>query len=72
VCDNGPGLAAAVAARLVEPFVTTKPEGLGVGLAICRSIAERHGGRLSALSLPEGGLCMILALPAARPAASRS
>lgn len=72
VCDNGPGLAAAVAARLFEPFVTTKPEGLGVGLAICRSIAERHGGRLSALSLPEGGLCMILALPAARPAASRS
>jgi signal transduction histidine kinase/ligand-binding sensor domain-containing protein len=69
VCDNGPGLAASVATRLFEPFVTTKPDGLGVGLAICRSIAERHGGRLSAVSPPGGGLCMILALPAARRAA---
>jgi C4-dicarboxylate-specific signal transduction histidine kinase len=69
VCDNGPGLAASVATRLFEPFVTTKPDGLGVGLAICRSIAERHGGRLSAAFPPGGGLCMILALPAARRAA---
>lgn len=72
VRDNGPGVAADVAARLFEPFVTTKPEGLGVGLAICRSIAERHGGRLSAESPPSGGASMTLTLPAARPAGERS
>jgi two-component system sensor kinase FixL len=66
VADNGPGPAAEVAGRLFEPFVTTKPEGLGVGLAICRSIAERHGGRLTAQSPPEGGLRMILTLPPSR------
>ena len=69
--DNGPGLAAAVAGRLFEPFVTTKPEGLGVGLAICRSIAERHGGRLTADTPPGGGFRMTLTLPAARPPESR-
>jgi C4-dicarboxylate-specific signal transduction histidine kinase len=66
VADNGPGLAAEVAGRLFEPLVTTKPEGLGVGLAICRTIAERHGGHLTAQSPPEGGLRMILTLPPAR------
>ena len=72
VQDNGPGLEAAVAARLFEPFVTTKPEGLGMGLAICRSIAERHGGRLTASSPPGGGVRMTLTLPAAVPEAVRS
>jgi signal transduction histidine kinase/ligand-binding sensor domain-containing protein len=66
VHDNGPGLDPAVADRVFEPFVTTKPGGLGVGLAICRSIAERHGGRLSADTPPGGGLRMALTLPAAR------
>jgi signal transduction histidine kinase len=65
VSDNGPGLRADVAARVFDPFVTTKPEGLGVGLAICRSIAERHGGHLHADDLPGGGLRMTLSLPAA-------
>lgn len=65
VCDNGPGLAPDVAARVFEPFVTTKPEGLGVGLAICRSIAERHGGHLRADAVTGGGLGMTLTLPAA-------
>jgi signal transduction histidine kinase len=51
-----------------EPFVTTKPEGLGVGLAICRSIAERHGGHLRAEAAPEGGLRMALTLPATKKA----
>ena len=71
VSDNGPGLAAEVAGRLFEPFVTTKPEGLGVGLAICRSIAERHGGGLTADTPPGGGFRMTLTLPAARPPESR-
>jgi signal transduction histidine kinase len=65
VRDNGPGLDATVAERIFEPFVTTKPDGLGVGLAISRSIAERHGGHLRATSPPEGGLVMTLSLPAA-------
>jgi signal transduction histidine kinase len=71
VRDNGPGLPASVAARLFEPFVTTKPEGLGMGLAVCRSIAERHGGHLRADTAPEGGLCMTVTLPALEPQVPR-
>jgi two-component system sensor kinase FixL len=64
VSDNGPGFRDDVAARAFEPFVTTKPEGLGVGLAICRSIAEGHGGRLVAETRGDGGVSMTLTLPA--------
>jgi signal transduction histidine kinase len=71
VRDNGPGLDLSVAERVFEPFVTTKPDGLGVGLAISRSIAERHGGHLRATSPPGGGLVMTLSLPAARPTEGR-
>lgn len=44
--DNGPGLDPSVADRLFEPFTTTKPEGIGMGLAICETIIRAHGGRL--------------------------
>jgi len=67
VADTGPGLAPQVAARLFEPFVSTKPGGMGVGLSICRSIVEAHGGRLSAERNPGGGTIFRLTLPAAAP-----
>jgi two-component system, LuxR family, sensor kinase FixL len=46
VADTGPGLPDSVKARLFQPFVTTKPDGVGVGLMVCRTIVEMHGGRL--------------------------
>ncbi len=48
--DTGPGLAPEVAAQLFQPFVTTKKHGMGVGLSICRTIVEAHGGKIWAAS----------------------
>jgi PAS domain S-box-containing protein len=57
VRDNGPGLDPAMASQLFQPFVTTKPEGIGMGLAICDTIIRAHGGRLSAdANDPRGAL----------------
>ena len=55
VSDTGTGLAPEVTGQLFQPFVTTKANGMGVGLSICRTIVEAHGGRISAGPGPSGG-----------------
>jgi C4-dicarboxylate-specific signal transduction histidine kinase len=67
VADSGPGLTKEVADQLFEPFVTTKRDGMGLGLSICRSIVESHGGRLWAEANPSGGMVFRFTLPAPPP-----
>ena len=64
VRDSGPGLAREVSERLFQPFVTTKPGGMGLGLSISRTIVEAHGGRLSADPVQGTGTCFRIDLPA--------
>jgi len=66
VADTGPGIPDELAARLFKPFVTTKPGGMGIGLAISRSIIEAHGGRLSMAPNAGGGTVFQFTLPAAQ------
>jgi signal transduction histidine kinase len=63
VTDNGIGISAENANRLFNAFFTTKSSGLGMGLSVCRSIVEAHGGRMSALSNEGPGATFRLALP---------
>jgi two-component system sensor kinase FixL len=63
VTDTGPGLPETVRARLFQPFVTTKSEGLGVGLSISRTIIEAHGGELVAESGTGGGTTFRFTIP---------
>jgi len=65
VIDTGPGLAPEVAQRLFMPFVSTKPQGMGIGLSICRSIVEAHGGTMSGASNPGGGTIFRFTVPIA-------
>ncbi len=65
VLDRGGGLAPAESEQLFSPFFTTKPEGLGIGLAICRSIIEYHEGRLFFEPRTDGGSVFAFTLPRA-------
>jgi C4-dicarboxylate-specific signal transduction histidine kinase len=67
VRDTGPGLGPETLERLFEPFYTTKPNGMGMGLSICRSIVEAHGGRLWATGHASQGAVFQFTIPA-RPA----
>jgi len=69
VADSGVGLEPEAMAGLFTPFRTTKPGGMGLGLSICRSIVEAHGGRIRASRNADAGLTFHVALPAARAAA---
>ncbi len=63
VSDNGPGIPEDRLGRILDPFFTTKPAGLGLGLAITRGIVEAHGGSLTAGNLLEGGASFRFSLP---------
>jgi PAS domain S-box-containing protein len=65
VADNGPGFSDGILEHLFEPFHTTKPKGLGLGLAICQSIVAAHGGRMLAANVNGRGAMVRLTLPAA-------
>jgi len=55
VADSGSGVSPDVAEQLFRPFVTTKSQGMGVGLSICRTIVEAHGGRIAVETNASGG-----------------
>jgi PAS domain S-box-containing protein len=71
VRDSGPGLPEAALERAFEAFYTTKSNGLGMGLSICRSIVEAHGGRLWATSNAPIGAVFQFTIPVVLPAAAR-
>jgi two-component system sensor kinase FixL len=68
VADRGPGLSLDKLEKIFQPFFTTKGEGLGMGLSICRSIMEAHGGRLWAENNPDRGATFYFTVPVAKSA----
>lgn len=57
ISDRGPGISLQARSQIFDAYFTTKQDGLGLGLAVCRSIIESHGGNLRVASNPEGGAC---------------
>lgn len=70
VTDSGAGIPDALTAEIFEPFVTSKPDGLGMGLTICRSIIEAHGGRIWVTPNADGGATFRFILPVMSDAAA--
>lgn len=65
ISDTGHGISREVRERLFQPFVSTKPDGMGVGLSICRTIIEAHGGHIQAEAVNGGGTRFLFTLPLA-------
>jgi C4-dicarboxylate-specific signal transduction histidine kinase len=68
VRDHGTGIRSEVHEQLFDQFFTTKEQGLGMGLAIVRSIVEAHGGKIHAQNVADGGACFYFTLPVTKPA----
>ena len=68
--DTGTGIDQTNLERVFEPFFSTKPEGMGMGLSICRSIVEAHGGRITASPARDGGSVFQVNLPHDEPSQS--
>jgi PAS domain S-box-containing protein len=63
ISDSGPGIPDTISNQIFKSFITTKEEGLGIGLSICRTIIESHGGRLAFINRPQGGTTFTIQLP---------
>jgi signal transduction histidine kinase len=64
--DTGPGIVDGDMKKIFDPFFSTKPQGLGMGLAIARTIVEAHNGQISAVNQETGGALFIIRIPIAR------
>jgi signal transduction histidine kinase len=64
ISDSGTGISSSDIARIFNPMFTTKPSGMGMGLSICRSIIEEHGGRIWAMAGSTSGSIFYFTLPA--------
>jgi signal transduction histidine kinase len=65
--DSGPGFDPATLDQVFDPFFTTRAEGMGMGLAICRSIIEAHAGHIAAGNRPESGARVTVTFPTVKP-----
>lgn len=72
VCDNGPGISAKIADRMFTPLVTTKKDGMGMGLSIAKGVIESRGGRISAYNRPTAGAVFEFTLPMYQAATAQS
>ena len=72
VTDNGPGISPELRERLFQPFVSSKPAGMGIGLSVCRRIVEAHGGTIDAEGTGSAGAKFRFRLPLFEPAANGS
>jgi signal transduction histidine kinase len=66
IADGGPGLPCNLQHSIFEPFVSTKSNGTGLGLAVVHRVAEAHGGSITAMNCPEGGAAFLLRIPRQR------